>query len=527
MPVMTKRPSLPGFRSALNFVTLFISLFTLAGCERPDPEVTIVVPAAAFDSPPTPMVTPHFSSDSAPPTPIVQRPITTVLPTYFGTPTPDPPHTVVDDEEPFGRHVVSAGDTLGYIAQIYGSSIEELQNTNQLAETDLLFVGQELLIPNLVDLIGPSFKIIPDSELIYGPSVKEFDIHAFINGSGGYLSSYEEEIEGRTLTGTEILSLVAHRYGVNPRLLIAILEYRTGWITETNVVDDPFLLGYTEGSGLYQQLGRAANELNRGYYGRAEGGVDAFVLGDGTRLAFATDINDGTAGVQNMLASHDAATYEAWLQDVGPNGLFTTFQRLFGNPFAYTVDPLWPANLNAPSLQLPWSTGESWHFTGGPHGGWASGTAWAALDFAPPDDDLGPCQSDYWVTAMSDGVVTRSDFGAVVVDLDEDGYAGIGWAITYMHLEERDRVTTGSLVQTGDRLGHPSCEGGFSNGKHVHIARTYNGRWVAADGLYPFVMSGWTSSGLGFEYDGQLTRGGIVKEACDGCREETNTITAD
>jgi LasA protease len=81
-------------------------------------------------------------------------------------------------------------------------------------------------------------------------------------------------------------------------------------------------------------------------------------------------------------------------------------------------------------------------------------------------------------------------------------------------------------VRAGDRLGHPSCEGGFSNSTHLHIARTYNGRWVAADGSIPFVFSGWVSQGLGREYDGLLVRGDSVKEACE-CREEWNAITAD
>jgi hypothetical protein len=127
---------------------------------------------------------------------------------------------------------------------------------------------------------------------------------------------------------------------------------------------------------------------------------------------------------------------------------------------------------------------------------------------------------------MAPGVVVRSDFGAVVVDLDGDGYAGTGWTITYMHLADNERVGVGTRVQTGDALGHPSCEGGYSNGTHTHIARTYNGRWVAADGSLPFVMGGWESTGLGREYDGLLVRGEEVREACE-CREETNAITAD
>lgn len=162
--------------------------------------------------------------------------------------------------------------------------------------------------------------------------------------------------------------------------------------------------------------------------------------------------------------------------------------------------------------------------TSGPHGAWNTGSAWGALDFAPPGEQLGCVLSDDWVTAAAPGTVTRSGNGAVVVDLDVDGYAGTGWAITYMHLETRDRVAVGTEVAVGDRLGHPSCEGGFSNGTHLHLVRSFNGRWISADGDIPFVLSGWISSGTGTEYDGFLTRGETVREACV-CREESNAIT--
>jgi murein DD-endopeptidase MepM/ murein hydrolase activator NlpD len=422
---------------------------------------------------------------------------------------------------------VAAGETLGYIAQVHGSSVEELLVTNDISDTDLLFVGQQILIPVQADLVSPSRKLIPDSELVFGPAQRGFDLESFAGRYNGFLTRYEEEIEGRQLTGPQVVRLVAERYSVNPRLLLAVLEYRSGWVTRTDVVDDGYPLGYARSSGLYEQLGWAANELNWGYYGRAEGGISSFLVGLSTRVAFAPDINNGTAGVQNMLGSHEGATYDAWMHDVGSDGFWRAYNALFGNPFSYTVDPIWPADLSQPLLQLPWSSGESWYFTGGPHGGWASGAAWAALDFAPPDEESGVCRSELWVTSMSDGIVVRSDFGAVVVDSDGDGFAGTGWVFTYMHLEERERVGQGTFVQTGDRLGHPSCEGGFSTAKHLHVARTFNGRWVAADGPIPFQMSGWSSVGLGQEYDGQLLRGGVVKEACDGCREEKNTITAD
>jgi hypothetical protein len=345
---------------------------------------------------------------------------------------------------------------------------------------------------------------------------------------GGYLLGYQEEVEGYHLDGPAIIQLVADRQSVNPRLLLTLIEHRAGWVTHPTGEDNGYPLGYikTGYEGLHQQLNWAANIVSQGYYGRSEGGLRSFEFDTGERVFFAPEINDGTAGIQLLMASFPGADYENWLGEVGENGIYDSFNKLFGNPFAYTFDPILPVNLTQPSLSLPWPPGETWFLTGGPHGGWASGSAWAAIDFAPPDEQLGCYQSEAWVTAMVDGLVTRSEFGSVTIDLDGDGYAGTGWATSYLHLANNDRVAEGSFVSAGDRLGHPSCEGGFSNGTHIHLTRTYNGRWVSADGQLPFVMNGWTSQGLGNEYDGLLIRGETVKEACE-CREEINSITAE
>ncbi len=517
---------------------LFLSLFILlASCERPDPETAVfVTPGQTSSPPPTPVLTPFSGGGAPPPTPEQSPAMAVAKPTYFGTPTPDPPHetavTLNDSTSESGTttHTVGSGETLGYIAQLYGTTIEQLLEFNQLDNSNLLYVGQSLLVPTAANQTTPDFKIIPDSELVYGPAASGFDVRQFAELYDGYLLNYEEMVENQLLAGPEIITLVAQRYSVNPRLLLAALEYRAGWITRQTGVVEQFPLGYRASNqpDLYEQLSWAANELNWGFYGRIEGGLNTFTITDGTRLGYAPTVNHGTAAVQRWLGAHDDATYATWQEEVGPNGFWAIYNQLFGNPFAYTVDPLWPADLRQPNLQLPWSGEETWYFTGGPHGGWAAGSAWAALDFAPPSEQLGCVQSDNWVTAMADGIVTRSDFGAVVVDLDlpdqpADGFAGSGWAITFMHLETRDRVAVGTPVQTGDRLGHPSCEGGFSNGTHVHLARTYNGRWVAADGEVPFNMAGWISQGLGSEYDGLLVRGTISREACV-CRDEVNAI---
>jgi len=509
-------------------LSLIVTLL-LCGCERPDPDVTAIDDDDDLgEISQSTEVGIEGSSLVLPPTPII-HPTTTPFPTYFGTPTPDPTRPFENENErSYDVHIVSIGETLSQIALSYNSTVEELVKINDLNDSDLLSVGQQIFVPGGVVPTSPSFKLIPDSELVYGPGLKGFDVQLAAAEHGGHLATLQEDVEGRILSGPEIVQLVADRQSVSPRLLLALTEYKSGWLSQQAIDENPYPLGYVRQGyeGLYQQLTWAANKLNLGYYGRAEGGLTYFEFANGDKINFAVDINDGTAGVQLLLAAFPSSSYQDWLIDVGPDGFYSVFNQLFGNPFAYTFEPLWPADLDQPALKLPWPEGETWYFTGGPHGGWASGSAWAALDFAPQHDQLGCYESDAWVTAVVDGLVTCSDMGGVVIDTDGDGFPGTGWIVYYLHLDSRDRVAPGTYVSVGDPLGHASCEGGYSNGTHLHIARLYNGRWVSADGQIPFNMNGWTSEGLGFEYDGLLVRGDEVKEACE-CREDSNAIRAD
>jgi murein DD-endopeptidase MepM/ murein hydrolase activator NlpD len=92
-----------------------------------------------------------------------------------------------------------------------------------------------------------------------------------------------------------------------------------------------------------------------------------------------------------------------------------------------------------------------------------------------------------------------------------------------MHVATKDRIAVGARVKAGDRIGHPSCEGGFSNGSHLHFARKYNGEWIAADGVVPFNLSGWVADSPGKEYDGWLRKGGKAIEACD-CKGDNRVL---
>jgi murein DD-endopeptidase MepM/ murein hydrolase activator NlpD len=432
-------------------------------------------------------------------------------------PTPDDPHYLTVGPRGSEQYIVQRGDILSAIAERYNVSVEAIVEANNLTNPDALEVGQQLTIPATdPQSVGPDDKIIPDSELVYGPLSTSTDIAAYIQSKGGYLATYTQDVYGETLTGAEVVLQIAQAYSISPRLLLALLEYSSGWLTNPDPDETSNPFGYVDDwyTGLYRQLAWASVHLNSGYYRWRAGLVTDWLLLDGSVVPIAPTINAGTAGVQNFFAKVD--DYESWLADVSPGGFYDGYYILFGNSFDYAIDPLVPLHVFQPFMHLPFGEGEIWSFTGGPHLAWDAGTPFGAIDFAPPGEALGCVVVDDWVTAVADGLVIRTGDGVVMLDLDLDGNEGTGWVVLYMHIESRDRVQPGVFLRAGEPVGHPSCEGGLSSGTHVHLARKLNGEWIAADGDVPFILDGWISAGTGEEYVGTLTRNGVVVEAFEG-----------
>ncbi len=451
---------------------------------------------------------------------IVAPPTRTPLPTHDPAQTPTPDATRAADTHTTELYIVQSGDTIASIAEEYNTTIDEIAKTNGLDNVAMISIGEPLNVPLKTDRVGPNNKLIPDSELVNGPSALEFDVAAFVAKTSGYLKDFTEQVDGETLTGAQIVARVAQQFSVNPRLLLALLEYRGTWLSNAYPTADQqaYPVGFRHAGyqSLYLQLSYAANHLNDGYYGWKYRAQMTVRLADGTRARVAQGLNPGTVGIQTMLALD--RLYDDWLNEIGPHGFSATYQKLFGDPFNFTAEIV-PAHLTQPTLTLPWAVGEKWWYTGGPHGAWVAGSGWAAVDFIPDGPILGCQPAEQWELAVAPGRIVRSENGEVIEDLDGDNDERTGWSIFYMHVGSEGRVAVGTQVNTGDHIGHPSCEGGLSTATHLHIARKYNGEWIPAAGPIPFVMDGWRVTGEATEYDGGLMKGNQVKVACE-CRED-------
>jgi LasA protease len=404
-----------------------------------------------------------------------------------------------------------SGDTLTALAARFNVSPDQISPAQP--SNGLLQPGQQLTIPNLLgDPAYPS-PVIPDSQVINSPAAVGFQVDDFINQAGGYLSTYGERMDtGEWLTGSEIVQRVASEASINPQLLLAFLEFRSGWVrgqpADPSQVEYPIGFYVPDYHGLYLELSLVAKELSIGYYGWRTGSLTELVFPNNTHVRVSPALNAGSVAVQN-LASKFYLHQQDWLEAVyGPRSVLAIYTAMFGDPWqaAAKVEPLFPPGLVQPTLELPFAPGEDWSLTSGPHISWRTGSPRGALDFAPITGEPACAASTAWVTSSAPGLVVRSERGILTIDLDGDGLEQTGWVLFYMHIADQGRVPAGTWVQTDTPLGHPSCEGGQATGTHVHMARKYNGEWLAADGPLPMVLSGWVAHVGELSYEGTLVK---------------------
>jgi len=468
------------------------------------------------------------STESSPPTePVGSTP--TLQAGNLPLPTPLPTRPAYSPGE-LVDYTVQTGDNLPALAVHFNTTVKEIRAANPIIPDDATTLppGMPMKIPIYYEALwGSPFHILPDDLFVNGPPQIGFDTVKFVNAQPGWLKNYQDAASGEIVSGGELVDIVATNFSISPRLLLVLLEYQTGALTQDTPPPDSasqFPLGYHDNLhlGLYKQLLWAANLLNNAYYGWRIGRITQFVHLDGSLERPDPWQNSATVALQYYYSGlYNNDDYERATHD---HGFLGVYRSLFGDPWK-DDKPHIPGSLRQPSFDFPFLPGKTWAFTGGPHTGWGTGDPFAALDFAPPSAVTGCAPSQEWATAVADGVIDRSDTEGVILDLDGDGDERTGWVVFYLHLATDGRVQKGAVVKVGDPLGHPSCEGGEATGSHVHIARKYNGEWIPADGVLAFDLEGWIVEAGPSVYQGYLKKFSQQVRACI-CSDKASQIAA-
>jgi murein DD-endopeptidase MepM/ murein hydrolase activator NlpD len=460
--------------------------------------------------------------------------------TLSTTPSPEAPPSPPFPERPryspgeLVDYTAQTGDTLASLARRFNTTVEEILAANPFipASATTMPPSMPMKIPiYYLPLWGSPYQIIPDSLFVNGPAQVGFNTQEFVDSHPGWLKNYSNYAADATRSGANMIDYIAHYYSVSPRLLLALLEYQAGALSQPDLSPElqDYPLGYRHWSrkGLFLQLIWAANLLNSGYYGYRTSRLLSIEHRDGRVERFDPWQNAATVGLHNYF--NTLFTYEKYLLAISPQGFARTYQELFGDPWQ-NDQPHIPGSLIQPNFIFPFEPGDVWALTGGPHPAWGTGEPFAALDFAPPSKTAGCVPSAVWATAVSDGVVVRSGEGEVMLDLDGDGDERTGWNVFYLHVGTNGRVPFGAHLKQGDPIGHPSCEGGEATGTHIHIARKYNGEWIPAEGIggevLAFNLEGWIAHNGSKVYLGTLTRNSQVVIACT-CSNAASFIQSD
>ncbi|MEM5776514.1 MAG: LysM domain-containing protein, partial [Anaerolineaceae bacterium] len=289
-------------------------------------------------------------------------------------------------------YTVQAGDTLPALAARFRTNIDNLLADNPTlppaGQATTLEPGLQLSIRLIVEPFWDAgVLILPNSLYLNGPSASDFDTASYLATTGGWLRDYYDRSGEKPVSGVDLVNNVAANYSVNPRLLLALLEYRLKAISGAQTPSSFSLGSYDPGhQTLGRQLSWAANVLNNAYYGWRQGVFTQYTSQSGFTVNPNPWQNAATIAVQYYFSRFQSASeYE---QAVLNGGFLQTFQDLFG-PVSWDSAVEWaliPAGLQQPSMRLPFLSGARWAYTAGPHSGWGSGYPWAAIDFAPPSE---------------------------------------------------------------------------------------------------------------------------------------------
>lgn len=370
--------------------------------------------------------------------------------------------------------------------------------------------------------------MLADGQFVYGPNVGNFDLEAFLH-----------EQQSLLINKATVIHDKASYYSINPRVLLALIEMQTGSVSgDVSSAELNNLFYPAEGKRFDEQLEDLAETLATLFYARLYSRQDTtntiIILRDEESRTLSNDVNAATYALVGTLGpTVDALQFDLITTTSAQASFYQTYKRLFPNS-----DPLDNSNnIMAPTappsdlLKLPFSSGDSWIFSGGPHGdGGCNDYPYSSIDFSP---NVPQCTipTDRWITSPADADVFDVACGgcSVVLSFRNSG----GWEGRFYHVAN-PAVNKGGFVAKDGRIGNPSqkpsCSGdcgscdGSATGVHLHFALKFNGKYEDIEGA---AFEGWVVHGTTC-YEGYLEKGttriytdeSITSEwsnACCGC----------
>ena len=185
--------------------------------------------------------------------------------------TPLPTRTTYNPGE-LVEYTAQNGDTLPALAARFNTSVDEILEANSFIprEATTMPPGMPMKIPiYFMALWANPYKILPDHSFVNSPTAIGFNTTAYVEAQPGWLKNYRVYAGGAWRSGADMVDYVAINYSINPRLLLAILEYQGGALTLAEQPVKKNILGFSRPywDSHYLQLVIAANTLNNGYYG--------------------------------------------------------------------------------------------------------------------------------------------------------------------------------------------------------------------------------------------------------------------
>ncbi len=281
----------------------------------------------------------------------------------------------------------------------------------------------------------------------------------------------------------------AHYYSINPQVLLTVLELTSGSVRRSRVPEQNEIANafrYGSRNSFISQIERLSEELVAAYYSNP------------SNSPLTDSPNRSSYALRQVLsqARNDQGRAPSEPEFVG------TFSDLFGDPLAGSFlitsteadpdDPNADADEAIPTFTLPWQSGVTWYYSGGPHCDWQEGCPpRAAVDFSPgPSTNYGCAWTSYsQVRPARSGYVIYAAYNLIKIH-HSSNFFGSAWQTLYYHIRNIS-VTEEQWVTTGTLLGYPSCQAGSgssANGVHQHFAFLKDGEFKTANGKY---LSGW------------------------------------